>query len=418
VTILLRDTNILPGGGDWSIERGVDVLIADGRIAAIGAELPAPDGALVVSAAALVLTPAFVNAHTHSPEMLGRGLLPMAEQAAWLGEAYADGRDALSEADIVRAVRLCAADTVRGGAVRVTDHFRQVPPRLEATAAAARAWAATGVEARVAVTLRDRVAPDGGLVGVPNSSGLIATTQQVLALAEAVLDLDLPVPIGLGPSAPQRVTDELLVGLIALMRARNAFLHMHLCESAADAANCRALYGTSAVAHLEGLGVLGTDVELAHVVHVGNDDLDRLAASGTLVVHNPVANLRLGSGVAPIARALARGIDVALGSDGAGSNDSQSLLETAKFALLAPRAAWPTTEWLSPEQVLRAATRDARLVPGAPADLIAFDAEASAFGGASGDWAARIVLAARETDIVHVLGRGQFLMRDRALCLP
>ena len=309
-------------------------------------------------------------------------------------------------------------NSVRGGAVRVTDHFRQIPPRLHAVAVAARAWAASGVQARIAVLLRDRIAPGGGLVGVPNSSGLVATTKGILALAEELLEQKFPVPVGLGPSAPQRVTDELLLGLTAMVRARDSFLHMHLCESATDAASCRALYGVSAVAHLDRLGVLGPGVELAHAVHVDDADLALIAARGARVVHNPVANLRLGSGVAPVARALAHGVDVALGSDGAGSNDSQSLLEAAKFAMLAPRAARPAAEWLSPQQVLGVATGGARLVPGTPADLIAFDADASAFVGAKDDWAARIVLAARETDIVHVLGRGQFLMRDRAVCLP
>ena len=415
--VLLRNAILLRGGDDWSAKSGVDVLLADGRIAAVGAGLAAPAGTLAVPASSLVLAPAFANGHTHSPETLGRGVLPMADQREWLTQAYADGRDALSDDDIVRAVRLCAADTVRGGAVRVTDHLRQLPPRAHAIRVAAAAWAATGVEARLAPILRDRVAATGGLVGVPNSSAAVMSAAQLLALAEELLDAPSPVPIGLGPSAPQRVSDELLVGLATLARARGSFLHAHLCETAADAADCRALYGRSAVAHLDRLGVLGPGVELAHAVHVDDDDLALIAARGARIVHNPVANLRLGAGVAPVARALARGVDVRLGSDGAGSNDSQSLLEAAKFAALAPRACRPAAEWLTPEQALRLATGGARLAPGEAADLIAFDAEASAFVGARDDWAARLVFAARETDIVHVIGRGRFLMRDRVLCL-
>jgi 5-methylthioadenosine/S-adenosylhomocysteine deaminase len=418
MTTLFRDATVLAGNGDWSPRRGVDVLVRDGAVAAIGTKIAAPADADIVSASALVLLPAFANAHTHSPEMLGRGVLPMAEQGEWLSQAYADGRDALSDTDIARAVRLCAADSVRGGAVFVTDHFRQTPPRIAAVAAAAKAWAATGVEARLAVTLRDRVAADGGLVAVPNSSGMVSSTSDLLAFCAELLDGDFPIPIGLGPSAPQRVTDALLVGLTALMRARGSFLHMHLCESAADADACRSLYGMSAVAHLDTLGVLGPDVELAHAVHVDDDDLALLAACGARIVHNPVANLRLGSGVAPVGRALAHGVTVALGSDGAGSNDSQSLHEAVKLAVLAPRATRPAAEWLSPEQALNIATRGAGLVAGAAANLIAFDTGASAFVGVEHDFAARIVLAARETDLVHVVGRGEFLMRDRALCLP
>ncbi len=411
---LLVDANVLPGGDDWQARR-TDILIDGERIAAMAPKLSAPEDAQVVDASALVVVPAFVNAHTHSPEMLGRGLLPMAEQGEWLAAAYADGRDALSDADIARAVRLCAAEIVRGGAVSVTDHFRQVPARAEAVRAAARAWAATGLDVRIAVNLRDRVGGDGALVGVPKSAAAAASTDAVLGLIRTLMDAGLPVPVAPGASAPQRVTDRLLTALFALSRERQSILHMHLCESAADAAACRALYGVSAVTHLDRLGVLGPRVELAHAVHVDHDDLALIAARGAVIVHNPVANLRLGCGVAPVARALRAGVNVRLGSDGAGSNDTQSMLEAAKFALLAPRAAKPASEWPTPEQVMRMATAGAIIAPGRPADLLAFDAAAPAFIGGKAGLVPHILLAAREADIVHVIGRGRFLMRDRTL---
>jgi 5-methylthioadenosine/S-adenosylhomocysteine deaminase len=415
---LLRDTTVLPGGDDWTPRRGVDILIDGGLIGALGERLAAPDGAVIISASSLLVIPAFINAHTHSPEMLGRGLMPTATQPEWLAKAYGDGRDTLSDADIRRAIRLCAADVVRGGAVAVTDHFRQVPARFEAVAAAAHAWAESGVAARIAVNLRDRVASNGGLVGVPNSTTVAAPTKTVLRLVEELLTANLPVPIGPGPSAPHRVTDELLIGAFALSRARNSFMHMHVCESVEDAATCRALYGRSAITHLERLGVLAENVEIAHAVQVDDDDLAIIATRGTRIIHNPVANLRLGAGIAPIASALERGITVLLGTDGAGSNDTQSMLEAAKFALLLPRAAKPVPAWLSPGQVLRMATGGVVIAPGAPANLVAFDTEASAFVGPMEDWLACVVLAAREHDIVHVIGGGVFLMRDRKLCLP
>ncbi len=415
---ILRDTTLLRGGDDWRPRRGIDILIDGGVITALGEHLAAPADAVIISASSLLVAPAFINAHTHSPEMLGRGLMPMATQADWLTKAYAGGRDTLSDADIARAIRLCAADVVRGGAVAVTDHFRQMPARFEAVAAAAHAWAESGLAARIAVNLRDRVTPDGGLVGVPNSAGLVAPTKAVLRLMEALLSAPLPVPIGTGPSAPQRVTDELLLELFALSRAPNSFMHMHVCESMEDAAACRVLYGRSAIAHLDHLGVLANNVELVHAVQVDGDDLAMIAASGARIVHNPVANLRLGCGIAPISSALEQGITVLLGTDGAGSNDAQSMLEAAKFALLLPRAAKPVSAWLSPAQVLRMATGGATIAAGSAADLIAFDTKASAFVGPIEDWPACVVLAAREGDIVHVIGRGVFLMRDRELCLP
>lgn len=148
-------------------------------------------------------------------------------------------------------------------------------------------------------------------------------------------------------------------------------------------------------------------------MHLDEDDLDLVARSGATVVHNPIANLRLGTGVAPVARALARAVPVRLGCDGAGSNDSQSMLEAVKGAVLAPRACRAPDEWLSPATALDIATAGARLAPGEPADVLAFDSKASAFLPPVTDWTARVALSARELDIVHVLGRGRFLMRDR-----
>lgn len=205
--------------------------------------------------------PAFNQAHTHSPEMLGRGLLPMAGQTEWLTHAYADGRDALHEADIARAVRLCALETVRGGATSVTDHFRQFPANPASVRAAARAWHATGLRARLAINIRDRIGPDGKLLGAPGAGGS-AVTSQLLALVDGLLAEALPVPVGIGPSAPQRVTNDLLRAAAARVREGSTFMHMHICESREDADVCRALYGESAVAHLDSLGILGPGVEL------------------------------------------------------------------------------------------------------------------------------------------------------------
>ena len=414
--LLLRGATVLPGAGDWEPRFQTDILLDGGVIAAIGHDLETSD-ARVMPATSLLVMPAFNNAHTHSPEMLGRGLLPMASQPEWLTRAYADGRDALSAADIKRAIRLCAVETVRGGATSVTDHFRQVPVRAEAIRAAAHAWAGTGLRARIAINMRDRTMPGGGLVGVPGSVAAMST-QALFETAHEVAREELPIPIGIGPSAPQRVTDALLDAAASFAREHRSFLHMHLCESIEDAEACRELYGKSAVAHLDEIGVLGPWVELVHAVQVDEADLALIAARGAAIVHNPVANLRLGAGVAPIARALRHGVTVRMGCDGAGSNDSQSMLETVKGALLAPRALWQRDEWLSPIQVLDMATAGAALAPGASADLLGFKAAASAFTAPVPNWAARIVLAARETDIAHVIGGGVFLLQDGKVCLP
>lgn len=410
--VLFRGATLLPGAGIWTPRPAMDLLLDEGRIAAIGRGLDLPEGAEAIDAGHLLLLPAFINAHTHSPEALARGRAPMARLDPWLAVQYAEGEDALPAARIRQAILVSAAEAIRGGAVQVTDHFRQIPPNLDAVAVAAAAWAEGGIRARVAMMLRD--------LPSPTASFTPPSTAQALALAEALLKAPPPgAEIGLGPSAPQRCTDQLLMGVGALLRRHGGFLHLHLCETAKDAADCRARFGTDPVAHLELLGLTGPQAEFAHCVHLADAELDRLAATGTLMVHNPLANLRLGSGIAPVARALARGVRLGIGSDGPGSNDTQDMLEAAKLALLLPRAGRPDAEWPTPGQVLGMATGGASLAAGARADLIAFDLRGAAFLDAKPEEIApRLLMAARPRDLRHVLADGRFLMRDGALTPP
>ncbi|WP_137180157.1 amidohydrolase family protein [Roseomonas sp. AR75] len=407
--LLFRGATLLPGGEDWQPRRA-DILLEKGHVARLDAA-EAPADAEVIDASRLLLLPAFDNAHTHSPEALARGRAPMERLDGWLGVQYAAGEDTLPEAEIRRAILLCAAEAIRGGAVRVTDHFRQSPQTRDTVAVAAAAWGESGMRARLAVMLRDLPSPSG----TPTMDAAAC-----LALAEAVLrDPPRGATLGIGPSAPQRCSDALLGGLAALAHRHGSFVHLHVCETAMDRVRCLERYGRPAVMQLEALNMAGPDVEYAHCVHLDDDELDRMAESGTTLVHNPLANLRLGSGIAPVARALARGVRVAIGTDGAGSNDTQDMLEAAKLALLLPRAGRPDAEWPTPEQVLRMATRGAVLAPGAVADLIAFDLSAPAFvRAAPEELAARLLLAARPRDLRHVVGAGAFLLRDGTLTSP
>ena len=408
IGLVFRGATLLPGDADWLPRPNCDLLVRDGRVVAAAPGLAVPDGCEEVPAHHLLLLPAFINAHTHSPEALARGRAPMGRLDDWLAAQYAEGEDRLTDHRIRQAILLAAGEMVHGGAVQATDHFRQIPASVEAVAVAASAWAESGVRGRVAMMLRDLPSP-----GAPTPPD----TEATLAAAHALLRRCPPgAEIGLGPSAPQRCSDALLRGVAELAREYGCFVHLHLCETALDAERCRARFGTHPVVALAAFGLSGPNVEYAHCVHLVDAELDLMAEAGTLFVHNPMANLRLGSGIAPVARAAARGVRIGIGTDGAGSNDTQDMLEAAKLALLLPRAARSDAEWPTPEAILRMATGGAGLRPGATADILAMNLGAPAFIHARPDEiAARLLLAARPRDITHVLGAGRFLMRDGAL---
>ena len=200
MSLVFRGATLLPGGDDWVPRPGQDVLVRDGQVVAG----PAPPGCVEIPAQHLLLLPAFINAHTHSPEALARGRAPMDRLDGWLAAQYADGADALTDQRIRQAILLAAGEMAQAGAVQATDHFRQIPASAAAVATAAAAWAESGVRGRVAMMLRDLPSP-----GAPQPPD----TEATLAAARAVLRNPPPgAEIGLGPSAPQRCSDALLSG--------------------------------------------------------------------------------------------------------------------------------------------------------------------------------------------------------------
>eukprot|EP01089_Gocevia_fonbrunei_P008920 TRINITY_DN2074_c0_g1_i1.p1 TRINITY_DN2074_c0_g1~~TRINITY_DN2074_c0_g1_i1.p1 ORF type:complete len:325 (-),score=72.74 TRINITY_DN2074_c0_g1_i1:24-998(-) len=158
--------------------------------------------------------------------------------------------------------------------------------------------------------------------------------------------------IGIGPTGPHLCSDELIKGLVALSNEHDLVRHTHCLESH----NQVALFknsGTSAVAKLESLGFLNGKTTCAHTVHVTEDDLKIFKKNKSTMVHNPLSNLRLGSGISPVLTARKEGVNLAVGCDGAASNDSQDMLEAIKLAqILHNVTTREYRDWLTPHQII------------------------------------------------------------------
>lgn len=160
----------------------------------------------------------------------------------------------------------------------------------------------------------------------------------------------------LSPSNVQWVSDKLLESTKAMATKYSAGIHMHLAETPYQSVYAQRTYGKSAVAHLAELGFLGTELSCAHGVWLSDEDIDRLAAAGSTVCHNPSSNLRLKSGIAPVQRMLSRGLTVALGADSSGINDDQELLQEVRLAAALHRGIGHDAPRLAPADLLRMAT--------------------------------------------------------------
>lgn len=353
--LLIRDALIVTGvPGEMPFDGWVAV---DGeRIASLGAGTSPDDGSFdrVIDARDRLLMPGLVNAHAHSHSSLTRGSAEGAALDTWL--AAIEREQAVLTAEQARVGALATyAEALLSGTTTILDMC--LHPEV-----ALRAAGQIGIRAVVAPYVA--------------SSKPFAPT---LERTEALLREAGPNRVWVGLHDVESCADAQLHEGAALAVKYRTGLHLHCAETEGSVARTRKRTGHSPVAHLRHLGALGSRTLLAHCVWVDADDVAALAAAGAHVVHCPHANLKLGSGIAPIAAMLEAGVNVALGSDGAKANNRLDMFDAMKFASLLAKGAARDPALLPPEQVLAIATRHGgsalgldvgTLAPGMLADLV------------------------------------------------
>lgn len=382
----------------------VDLRIEDGRVtdvvAAAAARLGDPQA---VDASGTVALPGLVNGHTHSHELPYRGRYPKLPLEAWM--LYVRPPLPLpptTPEDVYTRTLFGAVRALHGGATTIVDDV--AVPGLDRALldAVFRAYDDAGIRALVGVSMFDvpfaasvpfLTEELAGDLVEELSRGVPASAADQLRLVEELAATRHPrdhrVGVIVAPSAPHRCTDEFLCDLAATARAHGVPLMTHLLETRLQAVTAELRYGATMVAHLDRLGVLGDDLSLIHGVWVSDGDVARLAAAGATVQHNPVSNLRLGSGLAPVDALLAAGVAVSLGSDGYASCVETAMLGVVREAALAhalrgsDRAVDAATVWqmgsrAGAEAIGLPGRRDA-VVEGAAADLVLFDLDDPAF---------------------------------------
>jgi cytosine/adenosine deaminase-related metal-dependent hydrolase len=322
--------------------RGGHVVVADGRIIAVGAGA-APDGvapgARRVDGTGCLATPGLVNTHHHLYQWLTQGAAQQSVLFDWLTELYPvwAGIDA---GQVHAAAAAGLAWLALCGCTTSTDHHYVFPP-------AARDALAAEIAAAGEVGLRFH--PCRGSMDLGRSAGglppdeIVEDTDAALAATEeAVRRFHDPAPgamvrVAVGPCSPFTVTARLMREAAGLARRLGVRLHTHLAETREEDAYCRQTLGRTPAEYAEELGWLGEDVWLAHCVHLDEPAAKRLAATGTSVAHCPTSNARLGSGIAPVRQLLRAGAAVGLGVDGPASSEGTSLAGELRQALLAAR---------------------------------------------------------------------------------
>jgi guanine deaminase len=377
-----------------------DVLVADGKIAAI--EPPGvidPSGRKSIDATDRILIPGLVNAHTHGHGALGKGLVGDRVPLEVFLSASGAMNASRTIADKRLTAQLTAVELIRKGCTACYDLFVEIPaPSREGLEAVASAYAEAGMRAVVAPMLADRSLYEAlpGLLDALPESARIQAMQVRLPSSDANLaatrdamhhwsfDRDFVRP-AVAPTIPLHCSDAFLAGCNALAAEFDAGLQTHVAESKTQAVLALARYGESLVAHLARLGLLSPRFSAAHGIWIDAADIARLADAGATLVHNPMSNLRLGSGVAPARAMLDRGLTLAIGTDASNTSDGQNMFEALRLATFLSRIAAADPErWLSVEETFRAATEGSaaalglrnvgRIEPGYAADIVFLDA--------------------------------------------
>jgi len=376
---------LIATGDDYAT---VDVQVVDGAIAAIAPSLEVVGTA--INGENKLLLPGFFNAHTHSSEMWQRGAIPPFPLELWLAELY--DFVPLDIEKVYLSALGTAVETLLTGGTSVVDHLVLIPGKeLETIATAVRAYREIGIRAFVSPLIQDESLSAGIPSGETeqNHEPYFRSTQATLDLIEeAVRQFHRPdegVSILVAPTGIQLCSDALFEGCSELSNKYNLCRHSHLLETKAQEKLAQEKYGCSAVEHLKRIGYLSDRTSLAHCVHLSDTDIAILAETKSTVVHNPLSNLRLGSGIAPILKYRQAGVNVTFGCDGASSNDSQDLLEAIKIgSLLHNVTDLDYQDWITPRQSvemaslggakgLNIADKLGSLTVGKKADLVMYD---------------------------------------------
>lgn len=407
--------------------RGGHVVIEDGWITSLGEGAPPPDIAAdeVIDLAGHVVLPGLVNTHHHMFQSLTRAV-PAGQDAelfAWLRTLYPIWTRLTPEMLRVSAM-LAMAELILSGCTTSSDHLYLFPNggRLDDTIEAASTIGLRfhAMRGSMSVGESEGGLPPDVLVEAPDT--ILRDTRRVIEAYHDAAPGAL-IRVGVAPCSPFSVSPDLMRESASLARAYGVGLHTHLAESATDIAYSRERFGQTPAEYAEALGWLGPDVWHAHCVRLDADGIARFGRTATGVAHCPCSNMRLSSGIAPVAALRAAGARVGIGVDGSASNDGGSLIGEARQALLLARVLGGPAA-LRVRDALEMATRGGAavlgrpeigaLAPGMAADLVAWRLDAPGLAGAQHDPAAALVLC-HPGAVAWSIIAGRVVVRDGRL---
>lgn len=413
VDLLIRAPWVLPMDGARQHLEDAAVAIRDGRITAVGAaaEVAASvDAERILELPRHVLLPGLVNAHGHAAMSLLRGCAEDAPLQAWLSEQiWPLEAQWVNESFVRDGMRLALAEMIRAGITCFADMY--FFPEIGAAEARA-----AGVRAEICFPV------------IEFANAWCRNSEEGFHKGLALYDEyrhDPHIDIAFGPHAAYTVTEEDLGRILMYSEELDANIQIHLHENAAELVENHKRYGTSGIRHLHERELLGPRLQAVHVTQIEPEEMALFAEASVQVVHCPTSNAKLASGICPVSALLDAGVNVALGTDGAASNNVLDLFGEARFASLLAKLDRADAAALPAMTALEMATcrgalalgrgeQIGSLVSGKAADLIAVDMSDIRHHPLY-DPASHLVHTGSGPSVSHVWVDGRCLMEDGRL---
>jgi 5-methylthioadenosine/S-adenosylhomocysteine deaminase len=424
-SILIENAAILTVNDRGDVIQPGYIYTEADRIAALGPASPPislrRQADTVIDASLMAVMPGMVNAHTHLFQIFLRGLADDKPLLEWLKSAIWPVASALTEEDAYVAGLVGFIENIRSGATAVVDHqYVHTDPRNS-----------DGI-CRAAQEIGIRLLLARGWADTNYHPNFMEPPERIVSEMQRLMGqwhnaAQGRIRIEFGPLIPWGCSDTTMRHTYQLAQEWGVGTHIHVAETRAEVEMLLQSHQLRHIEWLDSLGALGPTTHLVHSIWLSDHEIDLIVAKKAIVVHCPVSNMYLASGIAPITKLRQRGVVVALASDGPGSNNSQNMLETLKMTACLQKVGTLDAMALYPEDVLHMACRGGALTFGQPeligslevgkkADLVLVDLD-SPFSMPVHKIPSTLVYSSGAGQIDTVIIDGHIVMRDKRITI-
>jgi len=437
-TILLKNALIMTLNEKDEILENTDILIENDEIKNISKNLNVENAHLTIDCSNKLVMPGLVNAHFHSHENLFKGTYDNLPLELWMLYTYPfKDYGPFSNRLLYLQTMLGSIEMLKSGVTSVQEDFDEKPvSTIEGQSAVIQAHVDIGFRTNFVMTestshlcdmipyLREimPIEIQNLLPGTKSSDEAYKINEELIQTWNGRDDVKIVV----SPGAPQRCDVAHLQRMFKLAEKYDLPYHFHCCETRVQRITGKEFYQSTIPQFAEKCGILGPRTTIAHNIWLDEKDIEVFAKNKINTVHNPISNLKLGSGVMPLIKLREAGINVCLGTDGINSNDTYNMLEVLKMTALLHKVTQPDyRKWPTSDEVLLMATRNAArslmredeigsLEIGKKADLLILNLHTVAFGPITTPETVKnhIVYCENGNSIEKVIIRGRLVLDD------